>query len=373
MSAGNILALCGWVLFALAFFLALRAPKLARILGGLALQHRIHHYAGLASLALLFTHGSFELISDPETALLWSDPFLVCAWAALFLLIGSVALSFSARIPHRIWMVLHWALAGAWILGFLHGNAFLQPETADQIVFTAGSILAAGSMAGALMLKAWHGPWIVQNVKRLSSDLHEVELAPSSGRARTFRAGTIVFAKFRAPFSRTWHPFSVASCRFEPAVRLLIKSVGQDTDRIENLKPGDTLDLLGPFVEFLSKNREQVWIAGGVGVAPFLGMTRCLDYTLGQSVRLFVFQTKHEPALAAEFNDFQNRHAGFQWTGTVQAALPNFEPVLKARDELHNPEYLICGPPLFMKFARKFLESNGVAGTDIKTEEYNPW
>lgn len=373
MSAGNILALCGWFLFALAFFLALRAPGLARLLGGLAAQHRIHHYTGLGSAGLLFMHGSFELISDPDTALTWSDPFLVCAWIAMFFLLAAVALSFSSRIPHRLWMWLHWSLAAAWILGFLHGNAFLQPEPFDQVVFIAGSLLATGSIAAALMLKAWHGPWVVQTVKRLGPVLHEIELVPSARRARTFRAGTIVFAKLPRPFSAVWHPFSVASCRFDPAVRLLVKSAGRDTDHIEELKPGDKVDLLGPFVEFRPQTGEQVWIAGGVGVAPFLGMTRCLDYTRGQRVRLFVFHTKEEPALTREFNDFKNRHAGFDWQQAVEAGLPNFQNVLKARDELHNPEYFICGPKAFMKSARKFLTENGVSQTKVKTEEYNPW
>lgn len=372
MTIGNVLALLGWVLFGGAFFLAMRVPALTRFLGGLAVQHRIHHYVGLCSAALLFAHGSFELISDPELALGWSDLFLLCGWIAIFLLITSTALAF-ARIAHRTWIVVHWTLAGAWILGFLHGQAFLRPDLADQVVFAFASVLAAGSTAAALMLKAWHGPWLVEGVKQLSSELFEVELAPAVKRARTFRAGTIVFARFRAPFSGVWHPFSVASCRFEPSVRLLIKTVGRDTGRIAELKPGDEVDLLGPFVEFLSKKPEEVWIAGGVGVAPFLGMTRCLDYSKDRQVRLFVFQTKEEPDLTREFNDFQNRHAGFQWTHAAHNSLPDFTTVLKARDELHNPDYLICGPPLFMKAARKFLEANGVPASNIKTEEYNPW
>jgi len=374
MSTGNALALAGWILFALAFLLAVRAPKMARLLGGLASQHRMHHYIGIGAAALILLHAGFELLTDPDTALAFTDWLLLAGWLGLVTLVAGVAASFIDRLTHRVWIWIHRTLAAAWIAGFLHGHAFLQPDQIHEILFIVGSLLAAGVLAATVMLKTWRGPWIVKRVHSLSEYLHEVELEPSSPRARTFRAGAIVFAKFHHPFTRTWHPFSVASCRFEPTVRLLIKSAGKDTRHIADLRPGDTVDLLGPFLEFrFQDNVDQVWVAGGVGVAPFLGMTRCLDHGHAGSIRLIVFQAADEPELARELSEFGQRHPSFRWTPVTGPGLPDLSKILDLSAGLEDPEYLICGPPAFMKSVRKLLQGAGTAREKIKSEEYNPW
>lgn len=373
MSTGNALALAGWILFALAFLLAVRSPKTARLLRGLASQYRIHHYVGLAAASLLLLHAGYELLSDPDTALAWRDWLLLAGWFGLITLTAGVAASFIDRLTHRIWLWIHRSLAAAWTAGFIHGQAFLQPDLLDQTAFIAGSLLAAGAIAATIMLKSWKGPWVVKQVRTLSPHLHEVELEPARKRTHTFRAGTIVFAKFHRPFSKAWHPFSVASCRFEPTVRLLIKNAGSDTSHLSDLRPKDQVDLLGPFSEFHLQQHDQVWIAGGVGVAPFLGMARCLDHSKTGRIRLFVFQTADEPALAQELSDFQNRHPNFQWKPITGPGLPDLAKISQAGDGLNHPEYLVCGPPRFMKSVRKLLRSAGVAGSKIKSEEFTPW
>ncbi len=77
------------------------------------------------------------------------------------------------------------------------------------------------------------------------------------------------------------HPFTVASSPAEPHVRFTIKALGDFTGGVSQLvQPGMPALLSGPHGRFShSKGTErQVWIAGGVGVTPFLSWVRSLDH-----------------------------------------------------------------------------------------------
>lgn len=203
----------------------------------------------------------------------------------------------------------------------------------------------------------------------------ELELIPPQLRKRTLRAGTIVFARFNGEgFSRTWHPFSVASCRFEPALRLLIRAAGIDTAHVAELKPGDTVDLAGPFAEFEDRQGDQVWIAGGVGIAPFLGMIRCLDFTRPRRIALVIYQKQENQELEKQLQDFASRHPEFSWQVITSPAPPaEFNAALESEGRLHTPHFLVCGPPVFMKSVRRYLVARGIPRARISTEEFTPW
>ncbi|MCE9596686.1 MAG: hypothetical protein K8S54_01835, partial [Spirochaetia bacterium] len=57
----HFLGLSAWVLFAFAFASAIRARFAARISGGIARQHRLHHWLGLTTGLLVLTHASYEI------------------------------------------------------------------------------------------------------------------------------------------------------------------------------------------------------------------------------------------------------------------------------------------------------------------------
>ncbi|MCE9597185.1 MAG: FAD-dependent oxidoreductase, partial [Spirochaetia bacterium] len=174
-------------------------------------------------------------------------------------------------------------------------------------------------------------------------------------------------------FSRAWHPFSVASCRFNPVMRLLIKSVGKDTAHLQDLHAGDEMRIHGPFVEFhVRHEQDQVWIAGGVGVAPFLGMVRCLDFRGSGEIRLIQYEGAEEPALESELREFQARHPQFR-SQTIVTSKADFHELGGLLANLNNPVFLVCGPPSFMRAVRKSLVKLGIQSSHIHTEEFSPW
>lgn len=275
----HLLGLIAWFLFVLAFIPAIRSRLSARLLGGIAQQHRIHHWLGLSAGFAVLIHVLFEIVSEPDSAFAFEDPYLTLAWVALVVLIVGLGISFATGIAHRKWVLIHWSLLIALLAAFLHGQAYLHQEAFDRLVFYSGALIAILSIALIFGLRLFGQKWIIVDIRELSPALYEIGLKSTGKTGRGFKAGSIVFAQFGRGFSRAWHPFSIASCEKSPVMRLLIKSVGTDTSHLRDLQVGDLLNLQGPFAEFaVPPEEDQIWIAGGVGIAPFLGMTRCLDF-----------------------------------------------------------------------------------------------
>ncbi len=67
-------------------------------------------------------------------------------------------------------------------------------------------------------------------------------------------------------------PFSIHRCPGDGSLHLLIKIVGKGSQLLSELKPGTTLDLLGPLGKGFAPQPElpTVLVGGGVGIAPLL-------------------------------------------------------------------------------------------------------
>jgi predicted ferric reductase len=79
------------------------------------------------------------------------------------------------------------------------------------------------------------------------------------------------------------HPFTIASADHgDSTVSFQIKGLGDYTKRLaERLQPGQTVRVEGPYGRFDIARRDprarQIWIAGGIGVTPFLAWLESLQ------------------------------------------------------------------------------------------------
>lgn len=82
----------------------------------------------------------------------------------------------------------------------------------------------------------------------------------------------------------TWreHPFTVAGASSDGGLRPIIRSQGRDTSRMyDRLQPGLSATVTGPYgmFDFTLGHAQQIWIAGGIGIAPFLSWLEVLKPT----------------------------------------------------------------------------------------------
>jgi predicted ferric reductase len=118
-------------------------------------------------------------------------------------------------------------------------------------------------------------------------------------------------------------------------------------------------------------NKNQIWIAGGIGITPFLSMARALQNDNYNIDLYYCTSNKGEAVLLDELLKISSVFKNFrviQWCsdekGRINAHL------VSRFSGLENKSVLLCGPPPFMSSLRKqFLELN-VVNNNIYSEKF---
>lgn len=124
-------------------------------------------------------------------------------------------------------------------------------------------------------------PWELASVTRLADRMWELDIQPAiDTHAPGYSAGQFVWmTEGKRRFPLFDHPFSIADSPKRPGLSLIIKEAGDFTREIGNLAPGTAIGIDGPYGEFTLDQHpgdSVVLMAGGVGIAPVMGLLRDL-------------------------------------------------------------------------------------------------
>jgi predicted ferric reductase len=133
--------------------------------------------------------------------------------------------------------------------------------------------------------------------------------------------------------------------------------------------------LEGPYGEFSylnMRNKRQVWVAGGIGITPFLSMARSLSPGEDYDIHLFHgVKTKNEAYFADELDAIAQRVPGFNFT-----AVPEDERGFITVDDIcgtadmTTTDVLICGPPAMVVALSSKLLERGVPAQRVHGERF---
>ena len=164
---------------------------------------------------------------------------------------------------------------------------------------------------------------------------------------------------------------------------------GKMSSYIFSLKPGDKVEISGPYGEFFIKDTqaEMVYIGGGAGMAPLRShifelfkerkSDRKVSYWYGGRSKRELFYVDQFEQIARDFPNFSFHIAlseplpEDQWTGDVgfihQVLYDNY---LKEHPAPEDIEYYICGPPMMNQAVFKLLDDLGVEPENIAFDDF---
>jgi len=390
-SLSAITALTGTALFSVSVVLSARLRVLERSGAGLDRQLRWHHRLGGVSFALLSAHPvllawrSASRSWDQAAAWwrpAWGDRPLLAGQAALVVLAAGLAVTVFVPVRHQVFVVVQRALGVALVLGAAHAlTVGGSTGTYGPLRWYVGLVLAAGLVAFAYhsvagRFTAPRRRYTVSAVRDLGGSITEVRLCPS-GPALQFTPGQFAYLRLpHSPVGGEAHPFSMASPPGDPELRFTVKSLGDYTGRLGEVAPGIAAVVEGPYGRFshrLVPGRRQVWIAGGIGIAPFLSMAGSLEDGDGYDVTLlYGYRDDGPPAVLDELGRLAARGTGLEVVpvdehrdGLIDVAF-----VRRHQPCLDEAEYLLCGPPPMLHALRAQLHDAGVPAHRIHDEAF---
>jgi predicted ferric reductase len=369
---------------------------------GLDVMMGFHRFAARILLALVVLHVAIALWPATRVETMGvSAAFLgmvqtrslTSGFGAALLLIGVVILAVRRNhlpIRYEVWRGSHGAAAvGTLLLALDHAwrNAVMLQfaSVAAAIAAGAGAALAAAFSIYILRWLKQRNAWIVEQVQPEGGRLHQVTLRQVSGPPFAFRAGQFVWVSFGGRHPIGDHPFSIASSPDElPHLRLLVKENGDFTGTIGGLAKGTRASLDGPHGNFVASRREAVLlIAGGVGIAPIIGILRDLTARAyrGRVALLIATRTAQEQIFRTEIAQLATKldlHAVFcvevpdaEWDGALGRVDEAKLRQLLAGIAPEKAEVLLCGPAAMITATSEALLRLGLPLRRIRYERFD--
>jgi predicted ferric reductase len=413
-SVAVLCGLAGLVAFSCNLVLGGRVAVLEIFFGGLDRMYRIHHRVGLVSYNLLLAHGGLMLLSVTAADSLEAAVRLVLSTTNWTVTLGALALlgmifvmsmSLYADVNHEVFLWLHRFFGLVYLLAVVHvfrtpGTKALSPAlTVYLATFVLAGIAAYlyRSLLGDLFVR--RRPYRVSHINRRGGEVAEITLAPGNG-ALLFTPGQFVFLTFQSsslrkwfrPFSREasgqselvslrtgavrkqFHPFSITSSPEQRELQVAIKASGDYTGALEHLEVGDQALIEGPYGSFSYRHvprRRQIWIAGGIGVTPFLSMARSLsdDYEVDF---YYAVKSRRQGYFFDDFEELSQAHSNLRLIEFPEDELGflTAEEIERRSGELGDREILMCGPKVMTKALEAQLKERGVPSARIHYEEF---
>lgn len=381
-NAGAATGWLAWIVFAVSLVLIVRLPALAVPFGGLDHQYAWHHLLGLVAYLLAVAH-PFALVWPWLTAgdatsvlLVWTHGAVaITGWIALALLLVPMAVTFWVPIGFRPWLRWHRITVLAFVATALHvATTSARGNPGWWAVLLVGAA-ALALRAHVYRREAGHR-YVIRTVQHPANACVEVELEPLD-RAIDVRPGQYVFAAFHSGEAyescNEYHPFTVSGIR-DGRLTLTIKALGDCTLEMQNLTSGLAARVAGPFGAFFDTagaSVPQLWIAGGIGITPFLAQ---LD-RLGNDVDVkmaYLFRAGADALHVDELIAAAEARPGMELaTFTTATDLTPLRRWLDSLAPLTGREVYVCGPPPLLDAVIADLRARGVPMSRIHFERFD--
>lgn len=401
----NYTGIIGMGVMSAGMILAMRPAVFEGWLGGLDKGYRLHKWLGITGLVLSIIHWLFA--NGPKWAVGWgwlerpvrsktpveeanaihaffnSQRHLaesIGEWAFYGALVLMV-LALVKWFPYRYFFKTHRILAIAYLFLVAHAVVLMKFEYWGEIVgplmailMTAGSVSAVLSLTRRIGLQRKVGGTIESLEHHRDNKVLKVTIR-LDGRWSGHQAGQFPFVTFDA--AEGPHPFTISSAwAGDGRLTFLIKGIGDYTRSLpDTLKPGDAAQVEGPYgrFEFDSGKTRQIWVAGGIGITPFIArmqslasqpdapevdlfystsmpdegfITRIRQIATAARVRLHVLVAGKEGRLDAE---------------QIRKQVPNWK----------NGDVWFCGPAGFGQTLRRDFTASGLATADFHQELFD--
>ena len=287
-----------------------------------------------------------------------------------------------ARLSHERWLTGH-RFTGLFVAAAVLHGLLVDPVLKVSVPLKVSYLVVGGIGIGAYAYRELFARFVipvydytVAEIQRPNDSTVDVFLEPV-GRALSFEPGQFVFLAFGGVDGWQRHPFSVASAPTDKRLEVSVRAAGDYTrDLRDKLQPGTPAKAAGPFggFDYRPGGQRQIWIAGGVGITPFMSWIRALDASFDREIAFYYSVAQKSDALFLEDIDSAAAAHPSLHPHLVDSSHDGFLTAEQAAHGLHNladVSVFMCGPPAMMTSLAKGFQHLGVPASRIRWEQFN--
>ena len=398
----------GLLAFAMILVEFVLSGRFRSVSGGIGLDFtiRVHQLTARAALGFALLH-PFLYAAPFAPALPWDvtrqltlSTDIASLWSgiAAFVLLPAFVLMAIARSRlgwrYETWRLIHGLGALVIALMLRHHAIAAGRYSADPMLagfWTALVAIAALSLLVVYVLKplAQHfRPWRVTAIEPVGAQQWRLTIAPEGHPGLSYKAGQFVWLNVgHSPFSLYENPFSISSAPAAgPTLEFLIREAGDFTGQLGDVPLGTRAHLDGPHGTLHLDGHTQApgiaLIAGGVGLAPLIGILREHVHTADPRplVLIDANRTREQIAFADELAEMQERanitvhhvlsDPAPDWTGATGFVDTTRLKSIFTAEQFSDWVFVICGPPPMMEAVETALLALGTPPAQILSERF---
>lgn len=381
--------------------LAIRPLWLEQRLHGLDKMYRLHQWLGIAGLVFAVTHWLWKKAPKWAVQAGWlerpprhprADPGVeifrffqsqrglaeqVGEWA-FYAAVLLIAIALVRRFPYRHFFQTHRWIALVYLALVMHSVVLLDFASWPAPLGVAmGVLMLGGSVAACVSLSRRIGArrkvvGVIERLEYIGDARVNAVTVLLRGPWAGHEAGQFAFVTFDD--GEGAHPFTIASAwQGDGRLRFFIKALGDYTNTLAaRLQTGAVAVVEGPYGRFNFEGaaRRQIWVAGGIGLTPFLARLQVLAVQPDGREVDFFYSTAGLDADSLQRIADSARAAGVRLHVTMSGHDSRLDGarLRAAVPEWAQADVWFCGPAAFGRALRDDLVARGLAAQRFHQE-----
>lgn len=391
---GKISGLIGIILFFWQIILGNRF-LVGKIIPDYIWMSKVHKYLGIYATIFVFAHPLLQMYLFGENVLFLIQPEFSTNYSLhltygrlayfLFTIVWLSSALLRRKLSYRTWRYIHAITYPLIFFALIHARELGSSVTMYPFLETVWNALLV--IFVLIVLHRWVWIWsglgkkkyIIESIEKVPGEVLWVTLKAQK-KAITSVPGQYSYISIRR-FGET-HPFSILKNNPKNGeLQFGIKMIGKFTKKMKSLEKGDTLYIDGPYGVFTQEghnNKPKVFIAGGIGITPFVeaikkfgnDQTYLINCNRDRESAFLRDELKNE--LGENYIDVLSDEEVKNDSSIVCGMLTKEVLEKRLTEELfEDANFFFCGNPGFFKVTKKNLMEIGVEEKRIFFEEFS--
>lgn len=361
--------------------LALRPKWLEPYCHGLDKIYYIHKWLGIWSIVSVILHYGMKLSKTflrpyfERGPKLGGDKLLLLEeyrslakvtgeWL-FYLFVAMLVITLLKRIPYRFWRWIHKLMPFLFVAAVFHTIVLMPARYWGEPVGIVLLLLSLGGLIAALLSllgKIGERAQFLGKIIDLEQQGDVMLVTCEVEKGWQHDAGEYAFVRHEKSYEA--HPFTIASAdRGDGIIRFAIKALGHYTRQIATVwQVGDRVRVEGGYGAFHFRNDampKQIWIAGGVGITPFIAWMESLqNEPINRMVTLYYCVSKEHECLVPEYLRSLAKQSGIQLILHCSHQAGHLDPATLPIDE--ETSIWFCGPARFGRRIQQVIKAKSL-------------